>query len=89
MSDTPIKSIRLDEKRWLTIYNDIAKTRPASWLIIRNTMKSKLGFLNRSQSVWIEKEHRVKRYVFLDFYDDKKKTMFILKYGPFDKLENN
>mgnify|MGYP003347292279 CR=1 FL=1 len=94
MTDPFIKSLRVSEKRWDTIYKDIAKTRPASWLLLRETMKKKLGFTSRRHREWIPDKGydgygNYQNIIFLDFYDDQKKTMFMLKYGPFDKEEIN
>lgn len=89
MTDKPIKSIRLTRSQWKVIELDISKTRPQSWLIIRSSMRSKLGFLTRTHQEWDPKNRELNKFTILDFYDEQKKTLFVLKYGPFDKLENN
>jgi hypothetical protein len=87
MTDTPIKSISLTGNRWTEISDEIMSTRPKSWLLIRSTMRKKLGFLTRTQTVWPFETYTSSHIVHLDFYDEQKKTMFILKYGPFEKGE--
>jgi hypothetical protein len=93
------KSIVLSEKAWLKIYNQIAKTYPPSVLLIRNKMKEVLGFTSRTHQEWINQEVDIKdiRYntkypittVHLDFYNEPKRTMFLLKYSEFlDKSGN-
>jgi hypothetical protein len=50
-------------------------------------MRKKLGFLTRIQTVWNSETYAGSCIVHLDFYDEQKKTLFILKYGPFEKGE--
>lgn len=69
-----IKSIRIDRRDWEKIYSKIKEDYPPSYHLLRSIQKEKLGFLNR------EEIYNYK-YIFLDFYDEHKKTMFFLKYG--------
>lgn len=87
MTDSPIKSISITGERWAKISDDITATRPRSWLLIRATMRKKLGFLTRIQLTWNPTTYNNGSIVHLDFYDEQKKTLFILKYGPFEKGE--
>ena len=87
------KSIVLSKKAWLKIYNQIAKTYPPSVLLIRNRMKEVLGFTSRTHEEWINQEVDIKdiRYgtrfrittIHLDFYNEPKRTMFLLKYSEY------
>ena len=87
------KPIILSEAQWLKIYNQIAKTYPPSVLLIRNKMKEVLGFTSRTHEVWIDQEVDIKdvRYgtrfrtttIHLDFYNEPKRTMFLLKYSEY------
>jgi hypothetical protein len=87
------KSIVLSEAQWLKIYNHIAQNYPPSVLLIRNKMRSVLGFTSRTHQEWINQEVDVKdiRYktkypittVHLDFYNEPKRTMFLLKYSEY------
>jgi hypothetical protein len=93
------KPIVLSEAQWLKIYNHIAKNYPPSVLLIRNRMKSVLGFTSRTHEEWIDQEVHINdiRYktnfrittIHLDFYSEPKRTMFLLKYSEFlDKSGN-
>ena len=85
------KPIVLSEKAWLKIYNHIAKTYPPSVLLIRDKMKAVLGFTVRRHEEWIDRylESRDVGYgttyrretIHLDFYNEPKRTMFLLKYS--------
>ena len=85
------KPIVLSEAQWLKIYNLIAKNYPPSVLLIRNRMKSVLGFTSRTHEEWIDQEVSLNdiRYgnrvrvttIHLDFYSEPKRTMFLLKYS--------
>jgi hypothetical protein len=48
------KPIILSEKNWLAIYNQIAKEYPPSVLLIRDRMRSVLGFTSRTHEEWID-----------------------------------
>jgi hypothetical protein len=85
------KSIVLSESQWLKIYNQIARDYPPSVLLIRDRMKSVLGFTSRTHEEWIERKvdprdvgYRTKyciKTIHLDFYNEPKRTMFLLKYS--------
>jgi hypothetical protein len=87
------KPIVLSEGAWLNIYNQIAKTYPPSVLLIRDKMRSVMGFTSRTHQEWINQEVDVKdiRYntkysittIHLDFYNEPKRTMFLLKYSEY------
>ena len=79
------KSVILSERTWLKIYNQIAKEYPPSVLLIRNRMKSVLGFTSRTHEEWGPQDNNYYSYntktIHLDFYSEPKRTMFLLKYS--------
>jgi len=81
------KPIVLSEASWLKIYNQIAKEYPPSVLLIRNRMRSVLGFTSRRYTVWkLDPDfgHKYpKETIRLDFYNEPKRTMFLLKYSEY------
>jgi hypothetical protein len=87
------KSIVLTEGQWLKIYNQIAKEHPPSVLLVRNRMRDVLGFTSRTHEEWINQEVDIKdihygtRFrittIHLDFYNEPKRTMFMLKYSEY------
>jgi hypothetical protein len=85
------KSIKISEESWAKIYNLLAKEHPPSYLLIRDKMKEKLGFVFRRHERWEkyidprygnERNRHIEEF-FLDFYEEKKKTWFLLKYGNY------
>ncbi len=81
------KPIVLSEKVWAKIYKSIAQEYPSSVLLIRNKMKSVLGFTSRTHQEWIRNnKHDFSQCVttiHLDFYNEPKRTMFLLKYSEY------
>ena len=81
------RSIVLSEAQWLKIYNQIAQDYPPSVLLIRNKMKSVFGFTSRTHRVWKmdpDFGHKyLKESIYLDFYNEPKRTMFLLKYSEY------
>ena len=78
--------ITLTESQWVNIHRQLANEHPASWILIRDSMKRNLGFTVRRHSRWIDNElisvksGYYKKEICLDFYDDAKETFFRLKY---------
>lgn len=87
------KSLVLTIRSWNTIYQLIAKEYPPSVLLIREKMKSVLGFTSRAHKEWIDQEVDIRdiRYdtkycvhtIHLDFYNEPKRTIFLLKYSEY------
>lgn len=75
-----IKSIVITEQQWDTLKNRIKEDYPPSVLLCRSKMKKTLGFTLRGQLV---NERGIQnRFVFhLDFFSEKKKTFFLVKYS--------
>jgi len=82
------KAVVLTEGDWLKIYNQIARDYPPSVLLIRDKMKSVLGFTSRTHTEWVFEDFGQPNNVpyvtiHLDFYNEPKRTMFLLRYGDF------
>lgn len=59
---------------------DLHEEYPKSMFMIRDRMKSKLGFTTRNHRHFdVDKGYQDS--VYLDFYSEKKRTMFLLKFG--------
>ena len=85
------KPIVLSEKTWLKIYNHIAKSHPPSVLLIRDKMRDVLGFTSRTHRELVPKMDGgyYMTQIHLDFYNEPKRTMFLLRYSEFlDKSGN-
>lgn len=85
-----IKSIKLTEKKWDELRDELKtrfKSKPST-ILVRSRMREVLGFTPRHQGAWTpipntKNEYYKEALVFLDFFDEKKYTMFLLKYGNF------
>lgn len=81
------KPIMLSEKVWAKLYLKLFEDNHSSVMLIREKMKVVLGFTVRRHRDWILNELNNRRepveYICLDFYDESKRTMFLLRYGDF------
>lgn len=76
-----IKSISMPLGSWPKIYNQLAKDYPPSVIIVREKMRRVLGFTTRTYKRWKSGMVSYDELMILDFYDEKKKTMFLLRYS--------
>ena len=53
-----------------------------SVMLIRSRMRDKLGFTDREHRWWEERKG-YQTHICLDFYDEPKRTMFLLKYSEY------
>ena len=89
-----MRALKLTEAEWRKIAEQIDKNHPKSVLMVRWKMKEVLGFTPREHEEWVvidrtgdrDRKMLVKQ-IHLDFYDEAKQTMFLLKYG--DWIEQN
>jgi hypothetical protein len=82
-----IKSVKLSQNTWFEIKQDLRTKHPPSVFLSREKMKKVLGFTDRSLYDYREYPNRRilrNRRIQLDFFDEKKKIMFLLSYG--DKI---
>ena len=75
------KPIELTHRQWNQLYLQLKKDYPLSVMLIRERMKDKLGFVNRNHREFEPLSHSCKDVVMLDFYSEKKRTFFIMKYS--------
>ena len=88
-----MKAIVLSIGEWENIIAEVAKYHPKSVVLTRWKMKEVLGFTPREHEEWVGSyddaspedrragRHGYKTSIHLDFYDEAKKTFFLLKYG--------
>jgi hypothetical protein len=70
------KAVVLSLKQWAEIHQLIARHYPPGVLLVRNRMKKVLGFTSR-----LHREPGYIETIHLDFYDEPKRTMFLLRYS--------
>jgi hypothetical protein len=79
------KPIVLTVSQWQQLRERIKSDYGVNTLLVRDRMKKKLGFLDRDHLWWSEQSGYQNR-VCLDFYDESKRTMFLLKYSEYIKI---
>ena len=78
-----MKSIVLSVGQWKIIRSELQTEHSKTVFMLREKMKRVLGFTVREHNEWIIKpdggygEHQIH----LDFYSEKKRTMFLLKFS--------
>jgi hypothetical protein len=90
------KPIELTHEQWTTLSEQLHKDYPRSVMLIRSRMQAKLGFVPREYRDWDDSMGRNgawrKNCIMLDFYSEKKRTFFIMKYSDFigkEHLDDN
>jgi hypothetical protein len=88
---TMSKPIELSKSQWAKLYEQLKKDYPPSVMLIRDKMRSKLGFVDREYKDWDDNIGKYggwhKNCVMLDFYSKKKRTWFIMKYSEYINKE--
>lgn len=80
-----MKPIVLSISQWQAIRAELQTEHPRTVFMLRDKMKRVLGFTVREHNEWIIKpdggygEHSIH----LDFYSERKYTMFILKFSEY------
>ena len=84
-----MKPVELTIKQWDTLWKRLKEDNPPSVFLIRERMRQRLGFVQRNHKEWVENpkaeyawdQGHYDEKVMLDFYDERKRTMFLLKYS--------
>lgn len=81
------KPIEISHSQWDKLSKQLYKDYPRSVMLIRERMKSKLGFVVREYKDWSNEIGKYggwrKNCIMLDFYSEKKRSFFILKYADY------
>lgn len=72
-------TLPITEKKWHEIYQKLASEHPPSVLLIRAKMRRVLGFTVRRHRNWCAVDGHYWQ-LYLDFFDEKSMTYFMLKY---------
>ena len=90
-----MKPITVSEQNWTKLQHRLSNDYPPSWTMIRTVMKDRLGFTVRRHTEYFDSTQAARdigvpeigrrrqpyRVICLDFYDEAKRTMFLLKYS--------
>ena len=82
------KPIIISETQWARLHRQLAKDNPSSVMLLREKMKVVLGFTVRWHREWTleglgQSQRTLEKKICLDFYNEPKRTMFLLKYSDF------
>jgi hypothetical protein len=81
------KPIELSHSQWVKLKQRLAQDYPPSVLYMRIKGKTKLGFTVREHKDWDKDMGKHggwrKNCIMLDFYSEKKRTFFIMKYADY------
>ena len=79
------KPIVLTHTQWEKLKNRLTNDYSPSVMLLSYRMKEKLGFTVREYQAWQEvgSKWNATSDIRLDFYDEPKRTMFLLKYSEF------
>jgi hypothetical protein len=84
--------IELSGSQWNKLLTRLREDYPPSVILIREKMRSKLGFTNREYKDWDDSIGKYGGYrkncIMLDFYSEKKRTFFIMKYSEYINKES-
>jgi hypothetical protein len=85
------KPIELSHINWNRLVKQLEKDYTSSTILIRSKMKSILGFTPREYREW---DNDIGKYggwrkncMMLDFYSEKKRTWFMIKYSEYIQKE--
>ena len=86
------KPIELSHRQWEQLREQLKQDYPPSVMLLRTRMQSKLGFTPREYKEWDKEMGKYGGYrkncVMLDFYSEKKRTFFIMKYSDYIQTEH-
>jgi len=81
------KPIQVSRGQWDRLREQLKQDYPRSVMMLRSRMQAKLGFTPREYRDWDDNlgthgGYR-KNCIMLDFYSEKKRTFFLMKYSDF------
>lgn len=79
------KSIKLTQGQWRKVSAELHNDYPRSVMAIRDRMRKVLGFTHRTHTDFDVVDYKYNHHVYLDFYSETKRTMFLLKYSDIIK----
>jgi len=81
------KPIEISRKQWNKLVEQLRQDYPPSTIMLRSKMKARLGFTAREYKHWDDSIGKYggwrKNCIMLDFYSEKKRTFFIMKYSDY------
>jgi hypothetical protein len=83
-----MKAIILSKPQWYALKEKVNQDYPPSVSLVREKMKRVLGFTPRLHETWDSRTgYTIEMH--LDFFDEQKRTMFLLKYSEYVRKDSN
>ena len=86
------KPIELSHRQWQRLKEQLKQDYPISVVLLREKSKAKLGFVPREHKDWDDNMGKYggwrKNCIMLDFYSEKKRTFFLMKYSEYIQPEH-
>jgi len=76
-----MRPVVLTVEKWKIIRTELQTEHPKTVFMIRDKMKRVLGFTVREHKRWDEGVVNMMFEIHLDFYSERKRTMFLLKFS--------
>lgn len=84
-----MKPIVLSRSQWQRLKKRLQSDYPPSVMLVRSKMRDVLGFTGRVHTDWHTKDHEMVISIHLDFFDESKRTFFLLKYSDYISRKNS
>lgn len=84
-----MKALVLTRRQWSAIKEELARQHAPSVIMIRGKMRKVLGFTPREHRQWEPGMVSYRDLIHLDFFDESKRTFFLLKYGDLIGEDND
>lgn len=82
------RAVTLSKSKWMQLHRRLLQDYPKSVVLISSRSRSVLGFTSRDHVWWDNKTSTYQNCICLDFYNESKRTMFLLKYSDYlDKTD--
>ena len=86
------KPVEISHSQWNNLLTRLREEYSPSVVLLTRKMKSKLGFTPRTYKDWDDSIGKYggwrKNCVMLDFYSEKKRTWFLMKYSDYIQKES-
>lgn len=76
-----MRPVILTTDQWKRIRKELQTEHPKTVFMLRSKMQSILGFTVREHQAFIQEKGYYDLQIHLDFYSERKRTMFLLKFS--------
>ena len=84
-----MKPIVLSRDQWYRLKERLRRDHSPSVMLMRSKMRDVLGFTDRAYTTWSESKCCAITRFYLDFFDESKRTFFLLKYSDYISRTNS